>query len=170
MSSCTSTAACTSCGNAVQAAGLAAQVGRRTRATVISVDHRLAPEHPYSAAVDDALAAYQALLDNGTEPSGIAFDGEPAGGGLAVGTLVNARDHGLPLPTAAFVMSPYADLTLAGGIDVLDLNAAAPCRTAGPGRQLRRRPRGPSPGNTPSMAQLRWQEPAYGSDTMAMAR
>jgi acetyl esterase/lipase len=93
---------------------LALQVGRRTRAKVISVDYRLAPEHPYPAAVDDALAAYEALLQNGTAPSDIAFAGESAGGGLAVATLVNARDHGLPLPAAAFVMSPYADLTLAG--------------------------------------------------------
>jgi epsilon-lactone hydrolase len=101
-------------GDAFQAAGLAAQVGRRTHAKVISVDYRLAPEHPYPAAVDDALAAYDALLDNGTAPSDIALAGESAGGGLAIATLVNARDHGLPLPAAAFVMSPYADLTLAG--------------------------------------------------------
>jgi acetyl esterase/lipase len=101
-------------GDAFQAAGLAAQIGRRTRARVISVDYRLAPEHPYPAAVDDALAAYQALLHTGTDPSGIAFAGESAGGGLAVATLVNARDHGLPLPAAAYLMSPYADLTLAG--------------------------------------------------------
>ena len=101
-------------GDAFQAAGLASQVGRRTRAKVISVDYRLAPEHPYPAAVDDALAAYQALLEGGTAPSDIAFAGESAGGALAVATLVNARDHGLPLPAAAFVMSPYADLTLAG--------------------------------------------------------
>ena len=101
-------------GDAFLAAGLASQVGRRTRAKAISVDYRLAPEHPYPAAVDDALAAYQALLDNGTAPSDIAFAGESAGGGLAIATLVNARDHGLPLPAAAFVMSPYADLTLAG--------------------------------------------------------
>ena len=101
-------------GDAVQAAGLAAQVGRRTRARVISVDYRLAPEHPYPAAVDDALAAYQALLNGGTDPADVAFAGESAGGGLAVATLVNARDHGLPLPAAAYLMSPYADLTLAG--------------------------------------------------------
>jgi monoterpene epsilon-lactone hydrolase len=101
-------------GDAVQAAGLASQVGRRTRAKVISVDYRLAPEHPYPAAVNDALAAYQALLHNGTAPSDIALAGESAGGGLAVATLVNARDHGLALPAAALVMSPYADLTLAG--------------------------------------------------------
>jgi acetyl esterase/lipase len=101
-------------GDAALAAELASQVGRRTRAKVISVDYRLAPEHPYPAAVDDALAAYQALLDDGIPPSDIVFAGESAGGGLAVATLVNARDHGLPLPAAAFAMSPYADLTLAG--------------------------------------------------------
>src|SRR6185369_13772217 len=87
-------------GDAFAAADLASQVGRRTRAKVI--------------AVDDALAAYDALLHNGTAPSDIAFAGESAGGGLAIATVVNARDHGLPLPAAAFVMSPYADLTLAG--------------------------------------------------------
>jgi monoterpene epsilon-lactone hydrolase len=101
-------------GDAFQAAGLAAQVARRTRAKVISVDYRLAPEHPYPAAVDDALAAYEALLEGGTAPSDIVLAGESAGGGLAVATLVSAREHGLPRPAAALLMSPYADLTLAG--------------------------------------------------------
>ncbi|MDH6218056.1 alpha/beta hydrolase [Streptomyces pseudovenezuelae] len=101
-------------GDALSAAGLASQVGRRTDARVFSVDYRLAPEHPYPAAVDDALATYEALLKDGIAPSDILFAGESAGGGLAVATLVNARDHGLPLPTAAYLMSPYADLTLAG--------------------------------------------------------
>ena len=101
-------------GDAFLAADLASQVGRRTRAKVVSVDYRLAPEHPYPAAVDDALAAYRALLQNGVRPADIVFAGESAGGGLAVATLVNARDHGLPLPAAAFVMSPIVDLTLSG--------------------------------------------------------
>jgi acetyl esterase/lipase len=101
-------------GDAALAADLASQVGRRTDAKVISVDYRLAPEHPYPAAVDDAFAAYEALLDNGIAPADIVLAGESAGGALAVATLVNARDHGLLLPAAAFVMSPYADLTLAG--------------------------------------------------------
>jgi epsilon-lactone hydrolase len=101
-------------GDAVSAAALASQIGRRIGARVISVDYRLAPEHPYPAAVDDALAAYEALLDDGTAPADIVFAGESAGGGLAVATLVNARERGLALPAAAFVMSPYVDLTLAG--------------------------------------------------------
>jgi acetyl esterase/lipase len=101
-------------GDAALAADLASQIGQRTQAKVISVDYRLAPEHPYPAAVDDALAAYEALLDDGIAPSEIAFAGESAGGGLAVATLINARDRGLPRPAAVFVMSPYVDLTLAG--------------------------------------------------------
>ena len=100
--------------DAFLAAGLASEVGRRTQAKVISVDYRLAPENPYPAAVDDAFAAYEALLQSGIAPSDIVLAGESAGGGLAVATMVSARDHGLPLPAAAFVMSPYADLTLSG--------------------------------------------------------
>jgi acetyl esterase/lipase len=100
--------------DAFLAAGLAAQIARRTDAKVISVDYRLAPEHPYPAAVDDALAAYEALLQSGISPSDIVFAGESAGGGLAIATRINARDRGLALPAAAYVMSPYVDLTLSG--------------------------------------------------------
>ncbi len=101
-------------GDATDPAALASQIARRTSSRVLSVDYRLAPEHPYPAAVDDALTAYGALLDNGTAPADIVLAGESAGGALAIATLVNARDHGLPLPVAAFAMSPYADLTLSG--------------------------------------------------------
>ena len=81
-------------GDAFLSADLASQVGRRTRARVMSVDYRLAPEQAYPAAVDDALAAYAALLQNDIAPADIAFAGESAGGGLAVATLVNARERG----------------------------------------------------------------------------
>src|SRR5260221_10941949 len=67
-------------GDAFQAAALAAQVGRRTRARVISVDYRLPPQHPYPAAVAHALAAYEALLQSGTPPSDIVFARDSAGG------------------------------------------------------------------------------------------
>jgi epsilon-lactone hydrolase len=108
--------------DAFLAAGLASEVARRTQAKVISVDYRLAPEHPYPAAVDDALAAYEALLESGVAASDIAFAGDSAGGGLVIATMVNARDHGLALPAAGYVMSPYVDLTLSGA--TMDTRAA----------------------------------------------
>ena len=101
-------------GDAFLAADLASQVARRVRAKAVSVDYRLAPEYPYPAAVDDAFAAYEALLAAGVAASDVVFAGESAGGGLVVATLANARDRGLPLPAASLVMSPYVDLTLAG--------------------------------------------------------
>jgi acetyl esterase/lipase len=81
---------------------------------VYTLDYRLGPEHPYPAAVQDAVAAYQGLLDQGVDPDRIAVAGESAGGGLAVAALLALRDAGNPLPACAFVMSPYVDLTLSG--------------------------------------------------------
>ncbi|HET9256681.1 MAG TPA: alpha/beta hydrolase fold domain-containing protein [Pseudonocardiaceae bacterium] len=101
-------------GSAALAAGLASQIGRRIDAAVISVDYRLAPEHPYPAAVDDAVAAYDALLQRGVAASHTVVAGESAGAGLAIAALVAARDRWLPLPAAALLMSPWADLTLTG--------------------------------------------------------
>ena len=84
------------------------------QARVLSVDYRLAPEHPFPAAVDDALAAYRHLLSDGTDPGSVAIAGDSAGGGLALATLVALRDAGDSLPAAAIVMSPWTDLALTG--------------------------------------------------------
>jgi acetyl esterase/lipase len=101
-------------GSAATSVSLVAELARRTGARVITLDYRLAPEHPYPAAVDDARDAYQGLLEQGVDPGQIALAGESAGGGLAVATLLALRDAGAPLPSCAFLMSPYADLTLSG--------------------------------------------------------
>jgi monoterpene epsilon-lactone hydrolase len=101
-------------GTAVASVPLVSQVVRRAGARAITLDYRLAPEHPYPAAVDDARAAYEGLLAQGIDPGQIALAGESAGGGLAVATLLALRKAGTPLPAGAFLMSPYADLTLSG--------------------------------------------------------
>jgi epsilon-lactone hydrolase len=101
-------------GTAALGADLASEIGRRIDAAVISVEYRLAPEHPYPAAVDDAVAAYDVLLQRGVAPQDIVVAGESAGAGLAIAGLVAARDRGLPMPAAALLMSPWADLTLSG--------------------------------------------------------
>jgi acetyl esterase/lipase len=80
-------------------------------ADVVTIDYRLAPEHCYPAASDDALAAYAALLASGHAPSVIVVSGDSAGGNLALATLLRARDAGLPLPAAAVLLSPWTDMT-----------------------------------------------------------
>ena len=101
-------------GSADSSVPLVADLARRTSAKAISVDYRLAPENPYPAAVEDALAAYEGLLSQGVDPSNIALSGESAGGGLTAALLIALRDADLPMPSSAFVMSPWVDLTLSG--------------------------------------------------------
>jgi len=99
-------------GTAASSVGLASDLARRAGARLVTVDYRLAPEHPHPAAIDDAVAAYRGLLDSGVAASAIAIAGESAGAGLAAATLVALKHAGLPQPSAAVLMSPWADLTL----------------------------------------------------------
>jgi monoterpene epsilon-lactone hydrolase len=101
-------------GTASASVPLVSELVRRTGIKAITLDYRLGPEHPYPAAVEDARAAYEGLLAQGIAPDQIALAGESAGGGLAVATLLALREAGTPLPSCAFLMSPYADLTLSG--------------------------------------------------------
>jgi acetyl esterase/lipase len=92
-------------------------IGRLSLATgmwVLAPDYRLAPEHPFPAAVDDAVAAYRWLLGIGIEPGRIVIAGDSAGGGLAMATLVALSDAGDQLPAAAVLLSPAIDLTCSG--------------------------------------------------------
>ena len=93
-------------------AELAARVGRAAGSGVFAPDYRLAPEHPFPAALDDAVRAYTWLLGlHGGDAGAIALAGDSAGGGLALAASVRARDSGLPLPRALALISPWVDLT-----------------------------------------------------------
>jgi len=93
---------------------LAARLALASGSRVVTLDYRLAPEHPFPAAVDDAVAAYAELVDRGTDPTDLAIAGDSAGGGLTVATLLAIRDAGLPMPAAGVCLSPWTDLTQSG--------------------------------------------------------
>ncbi|MBP0451059.1 alpha/beta hydrolase [Kitasatospora sp. RG8] len=118
-------------GSPETALSLTGNLVARTGFGAYSPDYRLAPEHPFPAAIEDTLSAYRALLDRGEDPSAIAFAGDSAGGGLAVTTCLAARDAGLPMPAAVLAFSPGTDATRSGesmdtkeGIDPVFTRAA----------------------------------------------
>ncbi len=93
---------------------ITAQLAQRLGCSVLSLDYALAPEAPHPAAVNDAVAAYQALLADGIAPSKIAISGDSAGGGLTLAMLMKLRDDGIAMPACAVPLSPWTDLTLSG--------------------------------------------------------
>ena len=97
------------------------RIASAAQARVLVIDYRLAPEHPFPAALEDAVSYYRWLLAEGADPRQIAVIGDSAGGGLALALLLKLRDSGLPLPAAAVVLSPWTDLALTGAS--LTLNA-----------------------------------------------
>lgn len=94
--------------------GMAATFAKAADAEGVLLDYRLAPEHPYPAALDDCVEAYRRLLDEGRNPNGIVLAGDSAGGALALGVCLRAREAGMALPLAVVMISPWTDLTLSG--------------------------------------------------------
>lgn len=93
---------------------LAAAIAVAGQASALLLDYRLAPEHPYPAAIEDATAAYRWLVDQGIAPGRIVIAGDSAGGGLTVATLMALRDARLPRPAGGVCISPWVDLTFSG--------------------------------------------------------
>ena len=89
---------------------LVSRISRASGLRALSLDYRLAPEDPHPAAVDDALAGYRYLLDQGIAPERIVVAGDSAGGGLTIATLVAIKDAGLPQPAAGVPLSPWVDM------------------------------------------------------------
>lgn len=97
------------------------RVASAAQARALVIDYRLAPEHPFPAALEDAVSCYRWLLAEGADPRRFAVVGDSAGGGLTLALLLKLRDSGLPLPAAAVALSPWTDLASTGAS--LTLNA-----------------------------------------------
>ncbi len=104
---------------------LVAALGEATNSVAFALDYRLAPENPFPAAIEDAVAAYRWLLDQGFAPNRIAISGDSAGGGLTLATMLSLRDAGLSLPAAGVCLSPWVDLTMAGASYTANAEAIA---------------------------------------------
>jgi acetyl esterase/lipase len=93
---------------------LMAQIALAGGCRVLAINYRLAPEHRFPAALDDALAAYGWMLDRGLKSENVAFAGDSAGGNLVLAAMLALRERGLPLPVSAVLMSPWTDLAATG--------------------------------------------------------
>ncbi len=97
-------------GSDMTPAPIAMFIAREAGVRCFSLDYPLAPEHPYPAAVDNAVQAYRMLLERGVKPENIVVGGDSAGGGLSLALMLALREIGLPLPAGAYLISPWADL------------------------------------------------------------
>ncbi len=104
---------------------LVSEIGRAAGTRVLALDYRLAPEHPFPAAVEDTVAGYRFLLSSGIKPQRITIAGDSAGGGLVVGAMLAIREAGLPLPGCGWCISPWVDME-ALSPSFTDLAAADP--------------------------------------------
>ncbi|TCR64243.1 acetyl esterase/lipase [Bosea sp. BK604] len=94
--------------------GMVSEVGRAAKVRTLALGYRLAPEHPFPAAIEDALAAFDHLLGLGIPAGSIAISGDSAGGGLSLATMLRLRDGGRALPGCAWLASPWVDLAMTG--------------------------------------------------------
>lgn len=101
-------------GTADHVVKVAGHIGKASGCRVLSVDYRLAPEHAFPAAVDDALTSYRWLLDQGYTADKIVLSGDSAGGGLTLAALLAIKEQGLPTPAGAVPISPWAELSCSG--------------------------------------------------------
>ena len=94
---------------------LAQRISKVSETRMLILDYRLAPEHPFPAALEDSVCAYEWLINSeGYDPKNLIIAGDSAGGGLSIATLVKLRDQGVPLPAAAICLSPWTDLAATG--------------------------------------------------------
>ncbi len=90
------------------------KLGIATKARILSIDYRLAPENPYPQGIEDCISSYKWLLSRGFDPKNIIISGDSAGGYFTLITLIKLRDEGIPLPAGAILFSPATDLALTG--------------------------------------------------------
>jgi acetyl esterase/lipase len=103
-----------SAGSVVSHRAMVTETGRAAQARTLAIDYRRTPEHPFPAALDDALKAYRWLLAHGVQPDRIAIGGDSAGGGLTLAVMVSLRERGLPLPACGWCISPWVDMEARG--------------------------------------------------------